>query len=204
MLYATGYTVSTARGSWQLVLTRRRDLLSALTTHRTLHGAIPGPFEAWLALRGLRTAHLRVERASANAAELAARLEGHPALTRVRHPSLAGDPGHARAVAQLGGFGAIIAIEVAGGAAAAERVASAVRLWVHATSLGGVESTLERRRRHAAEAPTVPEGLIRLSVGVEDVEDLWHDLNHALHTTLPTPTPRSDHPSPAVTTPPPR
>jgi len=81
------------------------------------------------------------------------------------------------------GFGSIVSVEVAGGADAAEQVASGVRLWVHATSLGGVESSLERRRRHAGEPTTVPENLLRLSVGIEDVEDLWHDLS----ATLPTP-----------------
>jgi cystathionine gamma-synthase len=78
------------------------------------------------------------------------------------------------------GFGAILAIEVHGGAQAAESVANATRLWVHTTSLGGVESTLERRRRHPAEAASVPESLLRLSVGIEDVEDLWVDLDRAL------------------------
>ena len=85
----------------------------------------------------------------------------------------------------MSGFGAIVAIEVACGADGAERVAAAVRLWVHATSLGGVESSLERRRRHPAEAPTVPENLLRLSVGVEHVEDLWADLRAALDTPQP-------------------
>jgi cystathionine gamma-synthase len=156
------------------------ELFARLRSHRHLHGTIAGPQEVWLALRGLRTLALRVERSQANAAELAARLAAHPAVERVRHPSLPDDPGHARALAQMRGFGSIVAIEVRGGAAAAEQVADAVRLWVHATSLGGVESSLERRRRHAAESPTVPENLLRLSVGVEDVEDLWSDLRTAL------------------------
>jgi cystathionine gamma-synthase len=161
-------------------VTRDPELREQLHRHRTTRGGIPGAAEAWLALRGLRTLHLRVERAGANAAELARRLEGHPAVARVRHPSLAGDPGHDRAVAQMHGFGAIVAIELAGGPEAAERLAVGVRLWVHATSLGGVESTLERRRRHPSEPAGVPESLVRLSVGVEDVEDLWADLDQAL------------------------
>lgn len=139
-------------------------LYSRLHGHRTLNGAIPGPMEAFLALRGLRTLHLRVERSGANAAELARRLADHPAVGKVRYP----------------GFGSIVSIEVAGGADGAERVASSVRLWVHATSLGGVESSLERRRRHPGEPRSVPENLIRLSVGIEDVEDLWADLDQAL------------------------
>jgi cystathionine gamma-synthase len=161
-------------------VTRDPVLREALHRHRTTRGAIPGPAEAWLALRGLRTLHLRVERAGANAAELARRLSDHPAVARVRHPSLRSDPGHARAVAQMRGFGAIVSIELAGGPEAAERLSDSVRLWVHATSLGGVESTLERRRRHATEPTGVPEALVRLSVGVEDVEDLWVDLERAL------------------------
>lgn len=141
-----------------------RTLHERMLAHRTLHGAIAGPFETWLALRGMRTLHLRVERAGANALELAQRLRSHPAVHRVRHP----------------GWGAIVSVEVAGGAEGAERVAAATRLWVHATSLGGVESQLERRRRIPTEPPRVPEDLLRLSVGVEDVKDLWRDLDAAL------------------------
>jgi cystathionine gamma-synthase len=140
-----------------------------LSRYRLLHGAIAGPFETWLALRGVRTLHLRVERATANATELASRLDAHPAVQRTSYP----------------GFGAIVTIEVPGGAAGAERVASAVQLWTHATSLGGVESQLERRRRHASEPETVPESLLRLSVGIEDVEDLWRDRDRALRTNHP-------------------
>jgi cystathionine gamma-synthase len=143
---------------------RGRGLQERLAQHRLIHGAIAGPVETWLALRGMRTMHLRVERSSANAAELADRLHGHPAVERVRFP----------------GFGSIVAIEVHGGLEAAEAVAAQVRLWTHATSLGGVESLIERRRRHLGEASTVPESLLRLSVGVEDVDDLWRDLDAAL------------------------
>jgi cystathionine gamma-synthase len=143
---------------------RGRTLQEALAEHRLLHGAIAGPMETWLALRGMRTMHLRVERSSANAAELASRLRGHRAVERLRYP----------------GFGSIIAIEVRGGVQGAETVAAQVRLWTHATSLGGVESLIERRRRHYGEAPTVPQNLLRLSVGIEDIEDLWRDLDAGL------------------------
>jgi cystathionine gamma-synthase len=144
------------------------DLHTRLSTARLLGGAIAGPMETWLALRGLRTLHVRVERATANARELAARLDAHPAVARTRYP----------------GFGAIIAIELQGGGAeAAEQVAAATTLWTHATSLGGVESQIERRRRYPAEPTTVPEALLRLSVGIEDVEDLWRDLDQALRAT---------------------
>jgi cystathionine gamma-synthase len=164
-----------------VAVTDDEQLATRLHGYRTLRGAIPGPWEAWLVLRGIRTLALRVERAGANAAELARRLRHHPAVDRVRHPSLPDDPGHQRARAQMRGFGAIIGVEVHGGPEAAERVCSATRLWVHATSLGGVESTLERRRRHASESRAVPEVLLRLSVGIEDVEDLWRDLDAALN-----------------------
>lgn len=132
--------------------------------HRQLHGAIAGPMETWLALRGLRTLSVRLERACANAAVLATRLAEHAGVERVRYP----------------GFGAMVSLDVAGDAAAAERVAAAVQLWVHSTSLGGVESQIERRRRQPGEPEVVPENLLRLSVGIEDVEDLWRDLDAAL------------------------
>jgi cystathionine gamma-synthase len=157
-----------------------RAVSDRLRAHRHLNGAIAGPQEVWLALRGMRTLAVRLERAQANAAELARRLTSHPAVERVRHPSLPDDPGHERAVKQMRGFGAMLSIDVRGGADPAEQVAATTRLWLHATSLGGVESTMERRRRHAAESPLVPEGLLRLSVGIEDVEDLWADLDRAL------------------------
>jgi cystathionine gamma-synthase len=147
-----------------LVVTGDDEVFRALDERRRTVGALPGTLEAWLALRGLRTMALRVERATANARELARRLEEHPAVDRVRYP----------------GFGAIIAIEVAGGADAADVVTRSTDLWVHATSLGGVESSLERRRRWAGEPATIPESLIRLSVGIENVDDLWTDLSAAL------------------------
>ncbi|MFD7311370.1 trans-sulfuration enzyme family protein [Promicromonospora sp. NPDC059942] len=177
------------------LVTRDAALAATLREHRTLHGAIAGPFETWLALRGLRTLALRFERAQASAVELARRLAEHPEVAEVRHPSLPGDPGHERAKAQMNGFGAIIGVRPrprpgAGDAAVtgtgpaavdrADAVVDAVRLWLPATSLGGVESMLERRRRWGTEAHTVPEDLLRLSVGIEDVEDLWRDLDQAL------------------------
>jgi cystathionine gamma-synthase len=157
------------------------ELRGRLASYRTTHGAIAGPWEVWLALRGLRTLALRVERSQHNAGVLAARLAAHPAVVEVRYPGLPTDPGHERAARQLTGFGSIIGLRPRGGATAADAVVDAVRLWVPATSLGGVESMLERRRRFATESATVPEDLLRLSVGIEDVEDLWRDLDQALH-----------------------
>lgn len=168
-------------------VTRDAGLHAALTRHRRLHGAIPGPWESWLALRGIRTLGIRMERAQATAAELARRLSAHPAVERVRHPSLPADPGHERATAQMRGYGAVLAVEVHGGVAVADAVVDAVRLWLPATSLGGVESMIERRRRHGNESTTVPEALLRLSVGIEDLEDLWRDLDAALRLASPKP-----------------
>jgi len=139
------------------------ELWQVLKGRRDLVGAIPGPFETWLALRGLRTLPLRIDRACANALDLAGRLAEHPRIAEVRYP----------------GSGAMLAVVLDSGEDAA-RWTMSTRLWVHATSLGGVESTFERRRRWRTESAGVPEGLVRLSVGIEDVEDLWADLRDAL------------------------
>ena len=162
-----------------IVVTRDPALSDAVHDVRTDTGGVPGPFEAWLALRGLRTLALRQERAQANADILAHRLAEHPAVGRVRYPGLRDDPGHARAAAQMSGFGTIVSFELSGGAAAADAVCAAVRLVRHATSLGGVETTMERRNVHPGEED-VPPALVRLSVGIEHVEDLWSDLAQAL------------------------
>ncbi|TCN37521.1 cystathionine gamma-synthase [Kribbella orskensis] len=162
------------------IVTADDNLWTTLEARRRSLGAIPGPMEAWLALRGLRTLALRLERAQSNAAFLAERLLAHPRVSRVRYPGLPDDPGHERAAAQMSGFGAILAIELGGDAEGAQRVCESTALWVHATSLGGVESMLERRRRWPAEVPTIPEDLIRLSVGIEHPDDLWSDLEQAL------------------------
>ncbi|MDF2496802.1 trans-sulfuration enzyme family protein [Arthrobacter koreensis] len=156
------------------------ELRARLLTYRSLHGAVGGPFEVWLALRGLRTLALRVQRSMESAMDLAARLASHPGVEAVRYPGLPQDPGHARAAAQMDGFGSIVCIEVAGGAEAADAVTEKVGLWLPATSLGGVESLIERRRRQPSEPVSVPENLLRLSVGIENVEDLWRDLDQAL------------------------
>ncbi len=156
-----------------------RSTADSLSTARHLSGSIPGPFEAWLALRGLRTLALRHERSVATAAELARRLTQHSAVVRVRYPGLPGDPGHHLAAREWDSFGFMLSIELAD-SAAADALCEDVRLWVHATSLGGVESSLERRRAWPGESPLVPAGLVRMSVGVEDAEDLWSDLAAAL------------------------
>lgn len=162
------------------VVTSDPALRAVLRDRRTVGGSVAGPWEAWLALRGLRTLALRVERSQASALTLARRLQDHPGTLAVSHPGLTEHPQHELAASQMTGFGSILTLRPHGGAAAADALADAVRLWVPATSLGGVESSLERRRRFATEAPTVPEDLLRLSVGIEDVEDLWSDLDQAL------------------------
>lgn len=167
------------------LVTSSAELRERLLHHRSIHGAIAGPFEAWLALRGMRTLALRIERSQASAVELANRLDAHDGVERVRFPGLASDPGHVRAQAQMNGFGSILCVEVAGGPDAADAVVDALRLWTPATSLGGVESLIERRRRHANEPDSVPANLLRLSVGIENLEDLWADLDQALGLALP-------------------
>jgi cystathionine gamma-synthase len=146
------------------LVTRDAELYDVLKKRRDMTGAVPGTLEAWLALRGMRTLHVRLERAEANAQELVRRLQEHPAVSEVRYP----------------GFGAIVSIVLDQGALAADLLTHKTALWVHATSLGGVESTFERRRRWKVEPATIPEGLVRMSVGIEDVEDLWDDLVNAL------------------------
>jgi cystathionine gamma-synthase len=170
-------------------VSRREDVLSSLATRRSLHGAIAGPWEAWLGLRGMRTLAVRLERAQSNAAVLAERLSRHPSVTRVRYPGLAGHPGHDLAARQMSGFGNMIAFEVAfegddsAAAATAEGVVAALRMLTPGTSLGGVETLIERRARWEAERH-LPPALIRMSVGIEDVDDIWADLDQALSPVL--------------------
>jgi len=152
----------------------------ALEDSRKFNGSIPGPFEAWLALRGIRTFPLRFQRASENALEIAKRLSTHPLVSRVRYPGLPNDPQHEKAKAFMKGFGAIVSFEYAGDAAKTDKVCESSKVVTYATSLGGVESLWERRRRWPIESPSVPENLIRLSLGCEDIEDLWADIDSAL------------------------
>jgi cystathionine gamma-synthase len=139
-------------------------LFKRLEEARRFNGSIPGPFEAWLALRGIRSFPVRFRAAEKNAQQLVTRLQSHAKITKVRYP----------------GFGAVISFEVDGTAEQAEKVCESSRLITHATSLGGIESLWERRRRWALESPSVPEQLIRLSVGCEHVEDIWQDIEQAL------------------------
>jgi cystathionine gamma-synthase len=164
-----------------VLVTDQPELRAHLRSRRNLTGAIPGSLETYLALRGLRTLAIRLERAQANALVLARRLDEHPAVSRVRFPGLPTDPGHERATRIHDGYGAMMSFEIAAGADAAEQVCGRVRLITHATSLGGVESLIERRAKYLVDAANgAPENLLRFSVGIEDVEDLWDDLAQAL------------------------
>ena len=139
------------------------ELVERIRHLRLIGGATPGALESFLALRGLRTLPVRMERGQATATELVARLRSHPGVREVRYP----------------GFGAMVSFVVHGGAASADAVCDRVEVLVPATSLGGVESTIERRQKYAGDAGVDP-ALLRMSVGLEDVEDLWADLSAAL------------------------
>lgn len=164
-----------------VAIIRDEQVLEKLRAGRVISGAITGPFEAWLALRGLRTMPLRVKASSASALDLATRLQGAPGVASVIYPGLPSHPGHGIAKTQMsGGFGAVLSITMAGGIEAARELCDRVELFTHATSVGGVESLIERRKRWTSESALVPESLVRISVGIEDVEDLWTDLSQAL------------------------
>ena len=148
---------------------------------RTLMGGVLGPFECWLLLRGMRTLHLRYERQAANALAIARHFESHPRLEAVLYPGLESHPGHATAARQMrGGFGAMLSLLLAGDADAARRVATRTRLFVPATSLGGVESLIEHRATVEGPNSVVPANLLRVSVGIERVDELIADLEQAL------------------------
>ncbi len=148
-------------------------------------GAVPGPFDSWLTLRGLKTLEIRMERHSSNAARIADYLADHPAVSSVAYPGLADHPGHELAARQMSDFGGMVAFRVAAGRAAAIHIAEATELFFLAESLGGVESLIEHPgiMTHASVAGTaleVPDDLVRLSVGIESIEDLLADLERAL------------------------
>lgn len=150
-----------------LTVTNDADVHERLNNARLVNGCTPGALESFLALRGLRTLPLRMERAQANAVDLVARLRAHPQVEEVRYP----------------GTGAMASFVMRSGAAAADAVCAAVQLVVPATSLGGVETTIERRQKYAGDAH-VPPGLIRMSVGIEHIDDIWADLQQAIDSTV--------------------
>jgi cystathionine gamma-synthase len=167
--------------SGALVTAREDEFWARLKTVRNSGGAILGPFEAWLLLRGMRTLYLRVERACRSAETVARHFENHPQIEQVLYPGLASHPGHDVAARQMqGGFGGMLSVRVKGGEAAAIRTAARVRVWKRATSLGGVESLLEHRASVEGPDTPCPPDLLRLSVGIEDAGDLIADLEQAL------------------------
>jgi cystathionine gamma-synthase len=147
---------------------------------RSHHGAILGPFEAWLLLRGLRTLEVRVLAQTETAAALATRFANHQSVSSVLYPGLPSHPGHAVAARQMCGFGGMLSVRVKGGERAAIDAAARVKLWKRATSLGGVESLIEHRASIEGPGSPCPPDLLRLSVGLEDPDDLYDDLDRAL------------------------
>jgi cystathionine gamma-synthase len=167
-----------------VLTTREEQLWQKLRQSRTLNGATPGTLEAFLAIRGARTLALRLERAQRNALELAQRLQSHPLVANVRYPGLPSHPTYQVARRVLKGFGTIISFDLKGDAVFADAVCRCVRLIRHATSLGAVETTMERRAAVAGQEH-LPPSLLRLSVGIEDVDDLWYDLDTAMRKAAP-------------------
>ncbi|MCH8490772.1 MAG: PLP-dependent aspartate aminotransferase family protein [Oceanicaulis sp.] len=164
------------------VITRAQDeRWQALCDHHALTGAVPGPFEAWLLIRGLRTLFVRFERQSANGLKVAQALTGHPAISHVLYPGLPDHPGHAIAARQMtGGFGGLLSIRLKGGAEAAARLCASTQVFIQATSIGGVESLIEHRKPIEGPSSPTPDDLVRLSCGIEAADDLIDDLMAAL------------------------
>lgn len=167
------------------IVTSDRAAYDQLKFLQNAIGAVPGPMDCWLVLRGLKTLPLRMERHCANARRIAAFLAGHPAVDKVYYPGLESDPGHALATRQMRDFGGMISFIVKGGLAAARRVVTRTEIFALAESLGGVESLIEQpaSMTHASVADSalaVDPGLIRLSVGIEHIDDLLADLEAAM------------------------
>jgi cystathionine gamma-synthase len=164
------------------LLTARNDAFwQRIREVRSHGGAIAGSFEAWLLQRGMRTLFLRVRHASASALTIASHFEGHSKLAAVLYPGLASHPGHAIAARQMqGGFGGMLSMRVKGGETAALTVAKRCKVFVRATSLGGVESLIEHRYSIEGASSPIPKDLLRLSIGIEHVDDLVADLEQAL------------------------
>ena len=171
------------------------EFWARIKTAQVQNGSIPGTFEAWLLQRGMRTLFPRVRWQCASAQTLAERLAAHPAVAEVLYPGLPSFAGHEIARRQMqGGFGGMLSVRVGGGEAAAIAVAARAKIWKRATSLGSVESLIEHRAGIEGEGSPVPADLLRLSVGLEAVEDLWNDLLQALNPEVP----RDNHYAPLL------
>ena len=160
---------------------RADEFWQRLVGIRARQGGILGPFEAYLLMRGMRTLHLRAAAQAHSAFDLARRLSAHPQVSRVLYPGLPQHPGHEVAARQMqDGFGFMLSVQVAGGERAAVATAAKVGLWKRATSLGGVESLIEHRASIEGPGTPCPPDLLRLSTGIESVDDLYADLDEAL------------------------
>jgi cystathionine gamma-synthase len=159
----------------------KRDALYDSVLHaRHVTGGVASPFNSWLVLRGIRTLAPRMRVHCANARAIASFLSGHARVELVHYPGLPSDPGHEIARRQMSDFGGMLSFRVRGGRADALAVAAKVKLFTRATSLGGVESLLEHRASSEGPTSTTPENLLRMSVGLEDPDDLIADLEQAL------------------------
>jgi cystathionine gamma-synthase len=166
-----------------LAVKRKDERWEEIKQIRKLVGGVMGPFEAWLLLRGMRTLAVRYDKAASNAMKIARHFERHKAVEKVLYPGLESHPGHALARRQMKrGFGGMLSICVKGGADEARRVATSVRKFVPATSLGGVESLIEHRASVEGPHSLVAKNLLRISVGIEDADDLIGDLEQAIET----------------------
>ena len=164
-----------------LVTAREDEMWGRIKRERAYRGAVIGPFGAWLLLRGMRTLYLRVPASARSAQRVGEALRRNPAVTRVFYPGLSSHPGHEIAARQMhGGYGPLVSFCVAGGDHAARKVAAALKLFKNATSLGGVESLVEHRAPVEGKGTQVPSDLLRLSIGIEDVDDLVADLEQGL------------------------
>jgi cystathionine gamma-synthase len=167
------------------LITNDQELYDAFAFLQNGAGAVPGPFDAYLTMRGLKTLVLRMQRHSENAVAVAEFLAEHPAVSAVLYPGLPGHPGHEIAARQMRDFGGMVSVRMRGGRRAAEELCARTEVFILAESLGGVESLIElpSAMTHASTAGSqleVPDDLVRLSVGIEDVADLLADLEQAL------------------------
>jgi cystathionine gamma-synthase len=164
-----------------LIFARDDEFTARVNMVQTLGGAVPSPFDCWLIMRGIRTLPLRVRQQTSNAQRVAEFLADHPAVETVFYPGLASHPGHALAAQQMrGGFGGMLSFNVHGGADEAMKVAAHLQLFTRATSLGGIESLIEHRASIEGPTSTTPQNLLRVSIGIEHVDDLINDLRHGL------------------------
>jgi cystathionine beta-lyase/cystathionine gamma-synthase len=169
-------------------VTNDAKLFEAIAIHQNAVGAIPGPFDAWLTLRGIKTLAVRMKQHELNAKAVAEFLSGHPGVEKVHYPGLPSHPGHELAKRQMSGFGGMVSFSLTGGAAKAERFLLALKVFSLAESLGGAESLAcsPAAMTHASVPPEerlrqgITQGLVRLSVGIEDADDLIEDLEQAL------------------------